>query len=60
MSTGLFSFQKISDNEEFLSVLSNHYKFWQLLEMQIVNTVNGAEWLEKYWNDQEQFCAVDD
>lgn len=60
MSTDLFPFQKISDNEEFVSLLSNHHEFWKLLEMQIVNNFNGAEWLEKYWNDQEQFCAIDD
>ena len=59
MSTDLFSFQKISEDEEFLSVLSNHYKFWQLLGMQIVNNVNGAEWSEKNWTDQERFCVVD-
>ena len=56
MSTDLFSFQKFSFS---FSVLSNHYKFWQLLGMQIVNNVNGAEWSEKNWTDQEQFCAVD-
>ena len=48
MSTELFPFQKISDNEEFVSLLSNHHEFWKLLEMQIVNNFNGAEWLEKY------------